>query len=252
MFTVYGLAEATLAVTFPPLGRAPHWEHVHRERLATEGLAVPVPEDSPEARAVASVGSAVRGMEVRVAGAEPGAGTQALPDGQVGEVMIRGASVTSGYLTSDGAQDDAFTSDGWLRTGDLGYLRAGELYVTGRLKEMIVVRGHNFYPHDVEELVCRVTGVHKGRCVAYAELDSATPAGTSGLQGERIVLAVESELTGPERDALARELRELAVAGLGLDAIAVHVVPPRTLPRTSSGKFQRLAARKAVAAAATQ
>ncbi|GAA4910029.1 AMP-binding protein [Streptomyces coeruleoprunus] len=242
LMTVYGMAEATLAVTFPPLGRAPRWDVVDRVRLATERVAVPVDEDSPAARPVACVGRPVLGMEVRVAGdgsAEP------LPDGRIGEVLIRGASVTRGYLMAAG-RPQPFEEGGWLRTGDLGYLRAGELYLTGRIKEMIVVRGENYYPHDAEDLARTHPGVHKQRCVAYAD---TAPDGS-----ERIVLAAESETASTAGDdapraALEKELRDLVAAGLGLDAVTVHVVAPRTLPRTSSGKFQRLAARDAVAAA---
>ncbi|MBA0052706.1 fatty acyl-AMP ligase [Streptomyces sp. AJS327] len=259
LMTVYGMAEATLAVNFPPLGREPVWDVVDRDRLSLEGVAVPVEEDDPTARAVASVGPPVRGMEVRVCatdlretraaeqtggapaldGVAAEAGPPALPDGRVGEVLIRGASVTRGYLTAEADPRGSFTA-GWLHTGDVGYTRDGELYVTGRLKEMIVVRGDNYYPQDVEELGRAHPGVYKERCVAYAD---TAPDGS-----ERIVLAAESREARDEaaRAALEKEMREHVSSGLGLDAVLVRVVPPRTLPRTTSGKFQRLAARKAV------
>ncbi|MFC7304198.1 AMP-binding protein [Streptomyces monticola] len=238
LMSVYGLAEATLSVTFPPLGRAPRWDWVDRDRLAGQGLAVPARPGLRGTRAVASVGRPVKGMEVLVA--EPGS-TVPLPDATVGEIHIRGASVTSGYLTADG-DSGAATEDGWLPTGDLGYWRDGELHITGRHKEMITVRGANFYPQDVEDLAQSVPGVYKQRCVAY--VDGAADG------DERIVLAAESGMADENAcRELERELRRRIVAELGLEAVTVHVVAPRTLPRTTSGKFQRLAAKDALAAA---
>ncbi len=262
MFPVYGMAEATLPVTFPPLGRGPRFEWVDRAALATRALALPVPLHAPQARAVAAVGRPVRGMRLRVV--DPLTETFC-QDGEVGEIQIRGASVTSGYLRVGGATPggstpvgaDAasaadgpsarppapraaaeFTADGWLRTGDLGYLRCGELFVTGRSKEMITVRGENHYPQDVEAVARDVPGVSKGRCVAVADRDDTGR--------ERVLLIAETGAEGVAAEALAAELRRRIRAALGLDAVVVHLVPPRSLPRTSSGKYQRLAARSLV------
>ncbi|MFD3702451.1 AMP-binding protein [Nocardia sp. NPDC058658] len=227
MFGVYGMAEATLAVAFPPLLREPVFDWVDRALMSDAAVAHQVSRTDDGARAVASVGSAVEGIAIRVVHTTTGAD---LPDGRVGEILIQGAPVTDGYLGGDrDAADDRFV-DGWLRTGDLGYQRDGELFVTGRCKDMITVRGVNYYAQDVEAAVRDLDGIHKGRCTAAADDDV-------------IALIAETEHVGTEADALADAIRAAATAQLGLTAVRVHLVAPRSIPRTSSGKLQRLAAR---------
>ncbi|WP_067689528.1 AMP-binding protein [Nocardia jejuensis] len=234
MFGVYGMAEATLAVAFPPLGRAPVFEWVDRAALADDSAAQPVSPHDPGARAVAGVGAAVQGLELRIVDLESGTD---LPDGRVGEILIRGASVTDGYLSTDPASVADRFVDGWLRTGDLGYQRAGELFVTGRCKDMITVRGVNHYAQDVEAVVRDLDGIYKGRCTAAVDPDGE----------DHIALIAESELTGADAELLSRTIRERIAAELGLAAVQVHLVAPRSIPRTSSGKLQRLAARDLIA-----
>jgi acyl-CoA synthetase (AMP-forming)/AMP-acid ligase II len=218
----FGMAEATLVATLPPLGRGPVVEAVDREALAATGHARPA--TGAAAREVVGLGVAVPGMAVRIAG-DP-------PDGTVGEIELRGAAVTAGYRALP-AGEQPFTADGWLRTGDLGYLRAGELFFTGRAKEMITVRGVNTYPSDVEVEVAAVPGVRRGRCVAYAELDSP--------EGERIAVVAETALTDPaERAALVRAITARLHRALALTAPAVHLTEPGAIPRTTSGKLRRL------------
>ena len=236
MFAVYGMAEATLAVTFPPLGRRPVFDWVDRDALATAGRAVPAAPGAPCSRAVAGVGRPVAGLEVRVADPETGAPAG---DGAVGEVQLRGASVTAGYLGQPAGEDAASFAGGWLRTGDLAYTRAGELFVTGRRKEMITVRGANFYPQDVELIARDVPGVFRGNCVAVAG-----PAGGDGTA--QIVLIAETDRVAAGADELAARLRQRVAAELGLTAVTVRLVPPRAIPRTSSGKVRRLASLDAV------
>lgn len=219
MIPAYGMAEATLVATLPPLGRPPVFEWVDRATLSRSSKAIAVAE-GPDARGIVGLGQAVPGMRVRVAGG--------VPDGVVGEIEVTGAAVTSGYL---GHPDGPFTSDGWLRTGDLGYLRDGELFFTGRSKEMIVVRGENSYPIDVEAVAKRVDGVYKGRCVAFAGEDE-------------IVLCVETRLRdGDERERLRESIAARCLGELGVRP-SVHLVAPRTIPRTTSGKLQRLGMRE--------
>ena len=234
MFPVYGLAEATLAVTFPPLGRTPVYDFVDAGKLAADGLAVAVERGSSGARGVVGVGRAVRGIDVRVADPTDDAG-RVLGDGRVGEVQVRGASVTDGYLSDDPDLVQPFTVDGWLRTGDLGYARAGELYLTGRIKEMIVVRGVNYYPEDIESVVRALPGVYKRRCVAF----------TSGT--EAMALVVETPLDeAADRARLTAEILAGVNAATGLTELDVHLLPPRSIPRTTSGKLQRLASRELI------
>ncbi|MQY17133.1 AMP-binding protein [Nocardia macrotermitis] len=234
MFAVYGMAEATLAVTFPPLGRAPLFDWVDRATLSDSGWAHHVSPETPGARAVAGVGAPVAGMRLRVV--DPDAGI-ALPDGEVGEIRIRGDAVTGGYLTADPARTAELFADGWLRTGDLGYLRDGELFVTGRSKDMITVRGVNYYAQDVEAAVGDLGGIHRGRCTATTDPDDA----------DIIALIVETDYTGTAAHDLVTAVEARVAARLGLAAVRVYLAAPRSIPRTSSGKPRRPAARELIA-----
>src|SRR5262249_22059121 len=144
-------------------------------------------------------------------------------------------AVMSGYLGDPAATAAAFTPDGWLRTGDLGFRLQDDLFVTGRLKEMIIVRGRNVFPEDAEAAARGPPGVFRGRCVAFARAEE-----------ERLVLIVESsgELPDPR---LAEQVRQNVAAELGVGELDVHVVPARWLTRTTSGKWQRLDARRRLA-----
>ncbi|MFD6156309.1 fatty acyl-AMP ligase [Nocardia sp. NPDC060256] len=235
MFGVYGMAEATLAVAFPPLGREPLFEFVDRATLSEDAQAQQVSPDASGAKAVAAVGSAVDGLRLRIVDQDD---DHELPDGAVGEILIQGPSVTDGYLTAQPETVAGLCTDGWLRTGDLGYLRAGELFVTGRCKDMITVRGVNYYAQDVEAAVRDLDGVYKGRCTAATDPDGA----------DVIALIAESELTDAAAAALGERIRAQVAAELGLAAVEVYLVAPRSIPRTSSGKLQRLAARDLVTA----
>ena len=232
MLPGYGMAEATLVATLPPVGRPPRVDWVDRAVLGHEGRAEPAEPGAAGARGVVGLGGPVPRVEVRIV---PAGQDRPTADGVVGEIQLRGASVTTGYL--DG-RPGLFAEDGWLRTGDLGYLRSGELFFTGRSKEMITVRGLNVYPLDVEALARDVPQVHRGRSVAFA------------VPGEeRIVLVAETAVTEPDgcselRATIAARCR----AVLGLPHLDVRLVPPRTIPRTTSGKLQRLAMRRRILA----
>ncbi|MGW2329848.1 AMP-binding protein [Streptomyces sp. NPDC001700] len=246
MTPAFGMAEATLLITLPPLDRGPLVDWVDRAALADDRTAVPRAEGAPGARGIVALGQAAPGMSFRVVSpdtdtASPATDTaspdtdtaRALPDGRVGEIQVRGSSVTSGYL---GGLDDPFTADGWLRTGDLGYRRDGELYFTGRSKEMITVRGANIYPLDIESVARTVPGVYKGRCVAFAL--------TEDSEHEQIVLCAETRLTdAAERDRLSGEILARCTSVLGLPQLNVQLVAARSIPRTTSGKLQRLGMR---------
>jgi acyl-CoA synthetase (AMP-forming)/AMP-acid ligase II len=232
MLTVYGLAEATLAVTFPPLGRGPRFDWVDRATLAERGTAAPVARTAPGARGLVSVGSPVLGMNVRIADPESGA---AVGERTVGEVQLSGASVTAGYVDDAGVLAQPFSEDGWLRTGDLGYLADGELYVTGRSKEMLILRGDNYYPDDVESVVRTDPAVHRRRCVAFVHSEE---------DRELMVLVAETHRPEAEHAELTGRLRALVRSALGLDDLRVVLAAPDSLPRTTSGKLQRLVAKR--------
>jgi len=167
MYPVYGMAEATLSVSYPRLGEAARIIAVDRTALAAGGAVRVLPGGhflpGRAAKEVVSAGRPVHGIEVRIS-SDRGA---LLPPGRLGEVQIRGDAVTSGYYAAPEATARLFDG-GWLRTGDLGFQLDGELYVTGRLKEMLIVHGQNFFPEDVEAIAREVPGVYRRRCVAFA------------------------------------------------------------------------------------
>lgn len=225
VFCAFGMAEATLAVTFPALGGGLVSDWVDRRALEHELAAVPLHPGDPRARRLARLGTAVPGMEIQVVEAESGL---RVPDREVGELEIRGSSLTPGYYGQPEATADAFR-DGWLRTGDLAYLSGGELVVCGRSKDMIIVGGRNVFPEDVERAVGTVAGVRQGNVVAF---------GVQGRRGrERMVVVAETREDDPAtvRRAVAARVRD--VLGMGLDDVVL--VGASSLPKTSSGKLQR-------------
>ncbi|WP_216893486.1 AMP-binding protein [Nocardia alni] len=225
MYPGYGMAEATLAVTLPIPGTPPRVLIVDRDELVPGRAYRPVSPDSPNARELVAVGVPVPGICLRITGLDGAV----LPDGHVGEIRIQGPSVTEGYH-GDEEITRATVVDGWLRTGDLGLLHDGELIIVGRVKEMIIVQGRNFYPDDVEEAARVVPGVYKGHCVAVADSDA-----------ERMIVVAESEhpADGPEGTALVAAISGAVSRALTLSAISVLLVPAKALPRTTSGKWQR-------------
>lgn len=218
MYPVYGMAEATLAVAFPEPGAIPRTVHVDRSLLADERRAVQVTSDHPKAKALVSVGRPVHGLRMRLTD-----GTE-IPPGRLGEIEISGPAVTPGYLHDPSATAEAFDGP-WLRTGDLGFRLGDDLFVTGRRKEMIIVRGQNHFPEDVEDIARRQPGVHRERCVAFADAERLT------------VVAEIAPRTDPA--ALTTRIKVAVADHLGLSAIEVHTVRPGWLPRTTSGKWQR-------------
>ncbi len=222
---VYGMAEATLAVTFPPRGRGLRTVTVSRKQLG-QGVVEVVPQGHPEARELPSVGVPVADMEVRLLD-EDGRPTG---PGRVGEMHIRGGSVTSGYDFNQEATRAAF-HDGWLATGDLGFLHDGELYVVGRRKEVIIVGGQNYYGTDVELIANQVEGVGTRGVLAFAQQIDGT---------ESLVILAETKEKDPERrKQLVAAIRNEISSLLGVSPGDVMLVKRGELPRTSSGKLER-------------
>jgi acyl-CoA synthetase (AMP-forming)/AMP-acid ligase II len=229
MFPCYGLAEATLAVTFPTPGRPPRYRHLDRTLLDPGERVRDVPAGAPQARAVVALGHAAPGLRLRVA-----AGDTPLAGEVVGEVQVRGPAVTAGYLRRP-AEEQPFTADGWLRTGDAGFVDGDDLFVVGRLTDRVIVRGQNYYPEDVEEVVRAMPGVDRRRCAALSVTHD---------RHESMLVLVETHQDRPAAERLAARVRAGVVGALGLDAVEVVTVPPRTIPFTSSGKVRRRAARQ--------
>ncbi|MEO3743376.1 fatty acyl-AMP ligase [Plantactinospora sp. B5E13] len=242
----YGLAEATLYVSGTRVDSPPVVRHVDTAALAADKLVVASDPTSAELDGPASTtplvsSGVVRGIEVLVV--DPASGI-VLPDGQVGEVWIGGGSVAAGYWRRPDETAETFgarTADGagpFLRTGDLGAYLDGELFITGRRKEMLIVNGRNLYPHDVEREAADVHPV-------FAELPTCVFS-VPGRQGEAIVLVQEIRsrgLTGDDLRGYARTAKTTMTVRLGVRVGNVVFVRPGRILRTSSGKIQRRAMR---------
>jgi len=228
MFPVYGLAEASLAVTFSKPGAGVSSLHVSRKALHVGEKVEVLPPGASGLIELVRVGSPVRGVEVRVAD-EAGA---PLPNDTVGHVFIRGDNVTSGYYRDERLNLEAFKAGGWLDTGDLGFIDAGELVISGRAKELIIVNGQNFHPHDLEVICEAVEGAELGKAVACGVRE---PSQTS----DDLVIFVW--FRGSLEDFLpkAMAIKHLITEQTGLEVR--HVLPVRNIPKTSSGKVQRFA-----------
>jgi acyl-CoA synthetase (AMP-forming)/AMP-acid ligase II/acyl carrier protein len=226
MYPVYGLAEASLAVSLPAPGADYRWIRVDRHRLT---VAAPIelnPAVARDALELMCVGTPVPDTEVRVADAA----RAALPADHVGHILIRGPSVTRGFVGDAEATAAAIDAEGWLDTGDLGVMHEAGLYITGRSKEIIFVNGQNYYPHDLENIAQRAPGL---------DLNKVAAAGVrrADAQSEELVLFVlhrgEVKEFLPTASAVARLINEHT----GLEV--AQVVPVKRIPKTTSGKVQR-------------
>ena len=225
IFPAFGMAEATLAVTFPPIGRGLVVDSVDRRVLESDQYAAPIDPDHASARELANLGRPVPGLHVRVCDRTRGT---AMLDREVGEIEIRGSSVTPGYYRNPEATAAALV-DGWLHTGDLAYLADGELVVCGRIKDVVILGGRNVYPQDVERAVADVTGVRAGNVIAF---------GTEGKRG-RESLVVVAESKGAELDGIRDAVKSAVYDAVGIPPEDIVLVRPGSLPKTSSGKLQR-------------
>ncbi len=226
MFPVYGLAEASLAVSFPPVGRPWRALWLDRHRLGVGDAAQVLRPPSRDAVAFLSVGRPIPGCEVRIVGNDGAP----LPDEHVGHIQIRGANVTGGYFEEPQLNAATFTADGWLRTGDLGLLDDGELYITGRAKEIIFVNGLNYYPHDLENIAIKAAGLELGKVVVAG-------VRPPGAETDQLTVFVLHRGEVREFAPVAAEVTRLINEQAGLEV--AQVVPVKRIPKTTSGKIQR-------------
>lgn len=232
----YAMAETTFAVSQSAPGIEPRRMVVDREALAS-GLVRPAEPGAP-ARECTSSGRPIEGCELRIVDE---AGSD-VPTGTVGEILIRSASLFDGYR-NEPVRTAEVLRDGWYASGDFGFLDDGELYVIGRKKDLIIVAGKNLYPEDIEDAVGRVEGVLAGRVVAFSVDDAE--AGT-----ERVAVVAETQAETPEdRERLTRRIVD-AVWAIDVTLGEVHLVPPRWLIKSSSGKPSRKANRERILAGA--
>jgi fatty-acyl-CoA synthase len=221
----YGMAEHTLAITFPGLDRAPRVDEIDTVQLSTARRAVPPVNAQALRTKLVSCGRPFPGHEVRIA---DGRG-HSLPERHVGQILLKGPSVFRGYLDRKALTRETLAG-GWLHSGDLGYLADGELYVCGRVKDTIIVNGRNYYPQDLEQAAADVADVKRGRAVAFG-----TEPGTGR---ERIVVVVEPAHASHGAD-LADRVRGRIAEATGVLVDEVVVAPSGTIPKTTSGKLQR-------------
>lgn len=228
----YGMAESTLAVSFSAVGSGCLVDRVCGRQLRENQRAVLVAEGHEDAAEYVRLGRPLAGIEIRVRNQGHLRGNR-----EVGALQIRGTAVTSGYLTHEGSMA-VLDEDGWLDTGDEGYLADGEVVICGRRKDVIILAGRNIYPTDVERLAERVPGVRAGNSVAVQWSDG-------GIR-ETFAVGVESR-EADQREVTVRISREVAaqlVDQLGVRPAYVGVLMPGTLPKTPSGKIQRDRARE--------
>jgi 1-acyl-sn-glycerol-3-phosphate acyltransferase len=233
MAPVYGLAECSVGLAFPPLGRPPIIDRVNRDRLSTDGVAEPAGPEDVKPLEIVSCGQPLPGHEIRIvdeAGRELG-------ERREGRLEFRGPSTTRGYFRNETKTHELF-HDSWLDSGDRAYMAGGDVCITGRVKDIIIRAGRHIYPQEVEEAVAEIPGIRKGGVAVFGVTDSQT--GT-----ERVVILAETrETDATARAALEGRAQEMAndVAGTPPDEIVL--APPGTVPKTSSGKIRRSAAKE--------
>jgi fatty-acyl-CoA synthase len=229
----YGMAECSLAVSFAPIGRGIEVDRIDVEALTWSGRAVPVEDNAScrEAKELVLCGSVLPGHELEIRDEEG----RALPERQCGVVHVRGPSIMAGYLDDPEATREVLSPDGWLNTGDLAYVADGQLVITGRRKDLIIINGRNIWPQDIELLVEQLPEIRPRDVAAFS---------IAGVNDEEtVVLVVQCRQSDEgERCRLVEVIRGRVREAFGFDCM-VELVSPHTLPLTSSGKVSRTMAR---------
>lgn len=229
---VYGMAENTLAATFP--ARDESWRQIKldRDALEADGRVVLARDGTANEVEIVSVGTPLAGVSVAIRDRD---GKRLGPD-RVGEVILRSPSMMDGYW-NDPQKTEAVLQDSWLRTGDLGFVHEDRLYLTGRAKELIIKRGRNYYPADIEHIALEVGGASVLNAAAFS-----CPNEQAGT--EDLVLMVETrQLSDEDHQNIDKQINGALIAALGIRADVMLFAAPRSIPRTTSGKIQRAALR---------
>lgn len=228
----YGMAETTLGVSFPPLDTGIRTDTIDLVKMEEEDIAAPATDSSPSKRTFVLCGHVLEGhkLEVRDAQGNP------LPERKIGTIYVSGPSLMKGYYRKPEETKKVLSSDGWLNTGDLGYLLNGEIVVTGRAKDLIIANGRNIWPQDLEWAAEHHFSYLRSHDVAVFSFEQNDK--------EKIVALVQCRLTDPEkREELRKEAKSLFRRMHGVE-VDVELVRPHSLPKTSSGKLSRTKARK--------
>jgi acyl carrier protein len=233
MAPVYGLAECAVALALPPPGREPLIDRINRGALSRRGVAEPASVNDPDAVEIVACGRPVPGHEIRIVD-EAGREVQ---ERREGRLEFRGPSATSGYFHNEAKTRELFR-DGWLDSGDQAYIANGDVFITGRIKDIIIRAGQHVYPQELEEAVGDIAGAIKGAVAAFGVIDPAS--GT-----ERIVLLAETAQTATaELESLKARARAVVTGIIGSPPDDIVLVEPGTVPKTSSGKIRRAAAKE--------
>src|SRR5690606_24744409 len=231
----YGMAEATLAVTFAPLNEGFRVDNVDRTFFKLSGRAVPAGKNGRKApertRSFVLCGPALPGHEIQIRDDQG----RALAEREIGHIVIRGPNLMTGYFNNADATEAVLDDDGWLATGDLGYMLDGQLVITGRSKDLILHNGRNIWPQDIEWAVERIEPLRSGDVAAFAV--------EGAHDDDEVVVLVQCRLTEEaDREMLRRRVAAAVHQHAGIECDVV-LVPPRSLPFTSSGKLSRAAAK---------
>jgi len=228
LFPAYGLAECSVALACSPIPREPVFDKVDREVFDREGIAKPVSIDAKSYREFVSCGVALPGHEIRIVDESD----RLVGECRVGHLQFRGPSRMQGYYRNPIATE-AVLHDDWCDTGDLAYLANGELYITGRKKDIIIKAGRNLYPEEIEEITSHATGIRKGCVIAFGTRDSQR--GTEKL----IIVAETHKPTSYTLHEIRDDVIKKVTVHLGISPDEVILIPARSIPKTSSGKLRR-------------
>src|SRR5687767_6510692 len=232
MSPVYGLAECSVGLAFTPPGEPWQVDLLDRDTFSSSGDAALAREGDPAPLKVVCCGQAIPDHELRVVDA---AGIE-LPDRAEGSLQFRGPSATSGYYRNPEATKGLFDGE-WVNTGDRAYLSEDTLYITGREKDIIIRGGRNISPYELEEAIGDIPGVRRGCVAVFGSMDAAS--GTERI----VVLAETRQSDAGTHDAVRKRINDLALSLIGAPADDIMLAPPHTVPKTSSGKIRRVAAR---------
>jgi 1-acyl-sn-glycerol-3-phosphate acyltransferase len=233
LMPVYGLAECSVGLSFPPLGRERMVDRVDRDPFTRKGEAIPAGKDNPNALRFVGCGRPLPDHEIRVV--DP-TGVE-LPERREGRVQFRGPSATKGYFENPEATKKLRHGD-WLDSGDMGYMVRGEIFITGRKKDIIIRAGRNIYPSELEDAVGNLEGVRKGNVAVFGANDLGS--GTEKL----VVLAETRQLDPAARERIRAEINGLAGDLIGTPVDDIVLTAPHNIPKTSSGKIRRAASRE--------
>lgn len=233
LMPVYGLAESSVGLTFPAPGNGPKIDRVQRDVFSGSGVAVVTSANEPGALEFISCGRPLPGHQVRIVDES----NREMPDRKEGRLQFKGPSATSGYFRNKEQTSRLFCGE-WLETGDLGYIAAGEIYLTGRQKDVIIRGGRNVYPHELEDIVGEIAGIRKGCTAVFAgrQKDSTD---------DRLVVLTESRIRDDKKlNSLKKEVNRATIDLLGMGADEIIISPPGTVLKTSSGKIRRSACKQ--------